>query len=339
MKHETGIEWTHWPLTKGRTWIPVTGCAIDGRTECINCYAMKLSGTRLKSQPAYAGLTRTVNGNIVWTGQARVLPERLTMPLAWRAPSTIFLTSMGDLFHKDVPDEALDTMFAVMCATQRHRYIIASKRTPRMVGYAATRAKNPDPIRAAAARLGLPIPDAFPPRNIWWGTSAGTQAAADFHVNLLAESMAYISPGRAWVSYEPALERVDFSRWVFGSEPVCPNCPWDVTGPDRFKGLNGCCLKFIGASKLAWIVVGGESDQHGRRGREFDADWALEVVSLGRAAGVPVFVKQLGGWPVNVPGNGIPLEHRTKHNGDWDHWPESIRVRQFPLSTLPELQG
>jgi hypothetical protein len=77
-----------------------------------------------------------------------------------------------------------------------------------------------------------------------------------------------------------------------------------------------------------WVIVGGESGPHAR---PCDIAWIRDVVRQCRAAGVPVFVKQLGSRPVIGDFPGKRLYHlRDRHGGNMAEWPEDIRVREFP---------
>lgn len=347
LKHGTDIEWTHWPHTKGRTWIPIVGCSIEGRPDCIQCYAMKLAGTRLKNHSAYAGTTIQTKAGPVWSGRVNTIEARVQQPLHWRAPSTIFLTSMGDVFHRKVPWMFIDKLMAVACSTPHHRYMILTKRTADMANYVAIRSLDPKPIHEAAADMGLDLcklPAAFPQPNLWWGCSVGNQKFADHHLPILSRMNV---PGRRWVSQEPGLGPIDYSPWLY-PEPLCDDCPWEMA--DRsllFKNFNKCCLRFYGQSKINWVVVGGESKQPGKTPRAFDCNWARSTIDQFKTARVPVFVKQLGASPVNVYPDGsrpIGLVHgalpeQDNHNGNWEWWPEDLKVRQFPTDQLPAEDG
>lgn len=109
-----------------------------------------------------------------------------------------------------------------------------------------------------------------------------------------------------FVSYEPALEAVDFMPWL----------------PD-----------WLVRDKVDWLIDGGES---GRGARPFDLDWARSTVEQGRAAGVPVFCKQLGAKPFAMVRDELedhPVKLRDGHGGDWSEWPSELRVREFPIRT------
>ena len=129
----TGIEWAE------RVWNPIGGCSLVS-AGCTNCYAMRMAH-RLGHNPRtpqYAGLTRVVNGKPVWTGHVRLVAERLVAPLKWRTPATIFVNSMSDLFHEEVPDTWIDLVFAVMALCPQHRFIVLTKRSSEMRSYIAS---------------------------------------------------------------------------------------------------------------------------------------------------------------------------------------------------------
>lgn len=138
----TTIEWTD------ATWNPVTGC---DRTSpgCDNCYAMTLA-KRLKAmgQPHYQ---RDGDPDTSGPGFAVTIhPDHLDRPLRWRKPQLVFVNSMSDLFHTQVPWDFIEEVWATMAATPRHTYQILTKRPQRMV-------------RVLAERTILP--------NVWLGTS------------------------------------------------------------------------------------------------------------------------------------------------------------------------
>lgn len=115
MGAKSTIEWTE------STWNPVTGCTKIS-PGCDNCYAERLS-LRLQAmgQPNYAnGFKLTV--------QERMLE----LPLKWRLPQTIFVNSMSDLFHRDVPTEYIHRVFDVMKRAHWHRFQVLTKRSLRL---------------------------------------------------------------------------------------------------------------------------------------------------------------------------------------------------------------
>ena len=118
----TKIEWTE------KTWNPVTGC--NKMSEgCEHCYAENMS-RRLcaMGNPKYTnGFALTLH------------PDSLNDPLKWYKPATIFVCSMSDLFHKDVPFEFVDKVMMTIRKTPRHKYQILTKRADRMQEYFSTR--------------------------------------------------------------------------------------------------------------------------------------------------------------------------------------------------------
>ena len=118
----TKIEWTE------RTWNPVTGCTKQSEG-CAHCYAEVMS-RRLcaMGNPKYAnGFKSTIHH------------ETLKEPFNWKKPSTIFVCSMSDLFHKDVPFEFIDKVLKVIEDTPQHNYQILTKRAERLAEYFETR--------------------------------------------------------------------------------------------------------------------------------------------------------------------------------------------------------
>ncbi|MCL4413590.1 MAG: phage Gp37/Gp68 family protein [Actinobacteria bacterium] len=120
MSDKTGISWTD------ATWNPVVGCE---RTSpgCDHCYAIR-DGVRLQHLPGYAGTI--ADGD--WTGVVRCLPERLDQPLRWKRPRRIFVDSMSDLFHPDVPDAYIQAVIEVMAYAKQHTFQVLTKRPQRM---------------------------------------------------------------------------------------------------------------------------------------------------------------------------------------------------------------
>src|ERR1043166_357678 len=118
MATSTSIEWTD------ATWNPVTGCTKISRG-CDNCYAERFSER-----------FRGVEGHPFKTGFDLTLrPERLRQPLAWRRPRMIFVNSMSDLFHKEVPLSFIDTVFDTMEHATWHIFQVLTKRSSLMRNY------------------------------------------------------------------------------------------------------------------------------------------------------------------------------------------------------------
>ncbi|MFZ0428755.1 MAG: phage Gp37/Gp68 family protein [Acidobacteriota bacterium] len=112
---QTKIEWTE------STWNPLTGCDKIS-PGCKHCYAERLA-SRLKAmgQPNY------VNGF-----ELTLHPQALHRPLTWKQPQMVFVNSMSDLFHRDVPFDYIGEVFAVMREASRHRFQVLTKRSDRL---------------------------------------------------------------------------------------------------------------------------------------------------------------------------------------------------------------
>jgi protein gp37 len=126
MANNSSIEWTE------ATWNPIAGCAVVS-PGCTNCYAMRMAH-RLQAmkQPKYSGLTRVSGGRPKWNGKVRLDHQSLQLPLTWKVGKTIFVNSMSDLFHDNVPLEYINAVFSVMRATPRHTYQVLTKRSERL---------------------------------------------------------------------------------------------------------------------------------------------------------------------------------------------------------------
>ena len=126
MGSSSDIEWTD------ATWNPVAGCTVLS-PGCTNCYAMRMAA-RLNAmgQPKYADLTRKSGKRYVWTGRVRLDWASLEVPETWKKGRRIFVNSMSDLFHEDVPVEFIYAVFDVMRRTPRHVYQVLTKRGDRL---------------------------------------------------------------------------------------------------------------------------------------------------------------------------------------------------------------
>ena len=125
MGDHSAIEWTE------ATWNPTTGCDKTS-PGCDNCYALTLS-KRLKAmgQPKYQN-----DGDPPTSGPGfglTVHPDALAVPRSWTSPRVIFVNSMSDLFHHDVPERYIREVFEVIAATPQHQYQILTKRSKRLV--------------------------------------------------------------------------------------------------------------------------------------------------------------------------------------------------------------
>src|SRR5262249_38906348 len=166
MSSTTEIEWTD------ATWNPVTGCTKITRG-CDLCYAERFS-ERFRGVPNHPfenGFDLTLR------------PERLTQPLKWRQPRRIFVNSMSDLFHKEVPRAFIDSVFDTMEAADWHTFQVLTKRSSLMA-------------RSLHSRYGT----GKAPRHIWLGVSI-EDAKNTVRLRHLSVAPASVK----FVSFEPLL--------------------------------------------------------------------------------------------------------------------------------------
>jgi protein gp37 len=276
MADSTTIEWTD------STWNPVTGCT-KVSPGCDNCYAA-----------TFAERWRGTAGHHFENGfDITLRPERLRLPMTWRTPRRIFLDSMSDLFHTDIPDDYIAQVFAVMALTPQHTYQVLTKRHGRMKallsrpsfwhlvadqGREHFTGCQEDWLAVGAMLGGDPLP------NVWLGVSVEDQKWADLRIPALLETPAVVR----FLSCEPLVGPVDLKQAVI---PM---------GSERGHGLTasyvhagGCCQRrFHG---IDWVIVGGES---GPGARPMHPQWARSLRDQCEWAGVPFFLKQ---WGAHAP--------------------------------------
>ena len=309
MSDKSRIEWTD------ASWNPVTGCSKVSQG-CKNCYAER----------DWARLTAPRTPPNIYTGRdftdVRCHPERLDQPLRWRKPRRIFVNSMSDLFHKDVPDEFIDQVFVVMVRARHHVFQVLTKRPARMLDY-LTRFK-PDSEgfvtrggRRAMGKLGNgPIFNSsrWPPPHVWLGVSVEDQATADERIPLLLQTPAAVR----WVSAEPLLEQIDLTK--LGNSYVRRNA---LTG---FLDAGPATLMRDALPRLDWVVAGGES---GPKARPMHPDLARSLRGQCQAAGVSFFFKQYSTYccensaeaRAKLKARGRLLDGRT-----WDEYPDGTNA-------------
>lgn len=126
MGSNSKIEWTE------ATWNPVAGCSIIS-PGCTNCYAMRMA-ERLEAmgQLKYDNLTRRTGGRPKWNGKIHLDESSLGIPSTWRQGRMIFVNSMADLFHEDVPLSFIRRVFDVMKRCPQHTFQVLTKRSQRL---------------------------------------------------------------------------------------------------------------------------------------------------------------------------------------------------------------
>lgn len=283
------------------------------------------------------------------------------MPLHWRKPRRIFVNSMSDLFHEDVPFTFIHQVFATIRQTPHHVYQILTKRPERML----------EVMNLIRSKELLGWAKGFY-SHVWLGVSVEDQATADERIPILLQTPAAVR----WISAEPLLGPVDIRQWLhnwgcscgWGGEDTrsyCMDCGWrgDEAGAgeccpscNRTLDDSTACRDCDNTTRdgsgfgpntdlLDWVVVGGES---GPRARPCDLVWIRSIKEQCEAAAVPVFVKQLGTKPYAVEGSveakewgafdqavaamddGGRIHCRDRKGGAPSEWPKDLRVREWP---------
>ncbi|WP_242892610.1 DUF5131 family protein [Actinomadura litoris] len=320
MTDNTKIEWAD------TTWNPTLGCDRIS-AGCDNCYAIGQAHIRARNPhpriaAAFTGLTERTEQGTDWTGRINLLPDRLDQPMHWRKSRRIFVNSLSDLFHQDVPEDFIAQVWTVMGATPQHTYQILTKRHARMrsvVRRIAWRTPTTEErrrgIHHAQAYVQpnedlndhIGLPRVLP--NVWLGISAEDQKRADLRVPALLDTPAAVR----WVSAEPLLGPLDLTR-ISRARNQQPELAWDVLG--RRYGVPGRWEAPMNSNAgLDWVVTGGES---GPRARPADPNWFRSLRDQCQAAGVAYLHKQNGEWaPTGQVGIGC-IDDRERLAGPPD---------------------
>jgi protein gp37 len=195
MADRSAIEWTD------ATWNPVTGCT-QLSPGCDHCYAL-----------AFAERFRGVPGHHFEQGfDLRLWPQRMQLPLQWKAPRRIFVNSMSDLFHEDIPDAFIQQVFAVMERASWHTFQVLTKRPQRM------------------ARLAPILPW---PANVWAGTSV--------------ELDRYAWRANSYLRQVPAMVRFVSAEPLLGPLPSLQldHLNWVITGGESGPYFRPCEVEWI----------------------------------------------------------------------------------------------
>jgi protein gp37 len=307
---ETAIEWaTH-------VWNPITGCDRVS-PGCAHCYALELAprlrrfalGRQRKAleagEPHTPGKWLNVRDGGKTSGPAFGLtlhPDVLDQPLRWTKPRTIFVNSMSDLFHEEVPDEYIARVFAVMASAHWHTFQVLTKRPERMHFLLTSDRFVLDVARGVTAETLLPID--WPLPNVWAGTSIENRRFVH-RAYLLRATPAAVR----FISAEPLLGplyasdkgeirtdygtgREGYAYWEDGRPVDDEHAELDLGGID-------------------WLIAGGES---GPKHRPIRTEWVRQLRDACATTGTAFFFKQWGGQTPKA--GGRELDGRT-----WDQLP------------------
>ncbi len=322
---KTKIEWTE------RTWNPIIGCTKIS-AGCKNCYAEKQSirinnmvaDRHMETWADFSSILRfdySENENGIakgFNGDVNIRWHKLREPFSWRKPSMIFVNSMSDLFHENIPFKYIADIFDVMCAdlipkrgkswyecedesdyreVAKHTYQVLTKRPNRMLEFFEWVKDNIDSDRSI--RIQMEQSGGRLPENIWLGVSVENQRAADERIPLLLQTPAKVK----FLSIEPMLEPIELQNIVFEHNYLI----------NALTGKADTHMGEIGWNKVDWVIVGCES---GMNRRPCKIEWVESIVEQCRSAKIPVFVKQL-----NINGKVIK---------DINQFPKHLQIREFP---------
>ena len=207
MADRSAIEWTN------ATWNPVTGCT-QVSPGCDHCYAL-----------TFAERFRGVPNHPYEQGfDLKLWPERLELPFSWKKPRRIFVNSMSDLFHKDVPDSFVLEVFDTMIRADHHIYQILTKRPSRLV--------NTHLIEKITEHVLSITGSSVWPAHIWLGVSVETDAYT-WRVDTLRKIPAFIR----FISAEPLLGPLDGLR--------LENIHWLISGGESGPRSRFCDPQWV----------------------------------------------------------------------------------------------
>jgi len=334
MGERTNIEWAD------DTWNPWHGCA-KVSPGCSRCYAETLVMNRMGGGPYRKGIPRvrhaeaTFNAPLKWNkkpwvcdvcGKANapflVEPAQCECGVvAMMHRRRVFSLSLGDWLDEEVPIEWLADMLEIVRRCPDLDFLLLTKRPENFF---------PRVIQACTLTIGGELERWYeqwerntPPPNVWIGASVEDQQRADERIPELLKIPAAVR----FLSAEPLLGPIDLKLRVQDFKP------------GAFARIEG----------IHWVIFGGES---GPGARPCNIEWIQDGLRQCQAAGVAAFAKQLGSeprsdnanqfdWPVGVEliasGKGFASckpRFADKKGGDWEQWPDDLKVRQWPKQTL-----
>jgi protein gp37 len=246
---------------------------------CANCYAESYA-KRFRAGVPFDTIT--------------LHEDRLSQPSRWKRPRKIFVGSLSDIFHAAIPLAYRDLIFLEMVLAGQHTFLVLTKRIDLAEAYLTGLTRRDSLVGAALNAVeayGIrnrptwpehptraALKAGWPLANVWIGTSVENQALADQRIPILLNTPAAVR----FLSAEPLVNMIH--------------------GRTIRKGID-------------WVIVGGES---GPNARPMNPEWAVRLMAACHLAGIPFFMKQLGGWP--------------NKRDVLDGFPPELRVRQFPAT-------
>jgi protein gp37 len=269
MAQTTSIEWTD------VSWNPVHGCS-HVSTGCKHCYAETLSLRYGQTKLPWTARNATEN--------VMLKPHKLREPLSkagpWKQPCMVFVNSMSDLFHEQVPFKYITRVFETMMEAEQHTFQVLTKRPERMLAY----------FEYVADYMGLALADLVPWSNVWLGVSI---------------------ENRKWVGRADVLREVPAAVRFISAEPllgplVYPGWTWSKA---RTSWPDGAIWPQLDLGGIDWLIAGGES---GSGHRPLDLTWVRGLRDACATQGTAFFVKQLGGARPGTKLEDLPTDLRIR---------------------------
>lgn len=308
--NRTNISWTNY------TWNPITGCTPISEG-CKNCYA-KIVHERFNDTPF---------------NEIVLHPDRLIEPIKTRKPTFVFVGSMTDIFHDDIPTEWIDEIFHSMMRSYHVTFQILTKRPQRMKEYIDGLLKDgisrisSTPMQSAltASEVGFirglksldwccrdfdedttrflfgknSIDIKHPFHNIWFGVTAENQTQADIRIPILLDTKVT----NRFLSIEPLIDQIDISKYLDEKQSLNVNIYEDEVLEIKQSLFN----------KIDWVIVGGETGAKSKT-RNMDPLWVDKIYNDCKKNNTNFFFKQ---W-----GNSKPMNKDTFQFEDIQSFPK-----------------
>jgi protein gp37 len=227
MADRSRIEWTD------ATWNPTTGCTRVS-AGCEHCYAERLAHRLLSHEYRKQLPVMDSPANRADPFAVRLWPDRLLVPEGWTSPRRIFVNSMSDLFHKDIPEEFIRRCFEVMVRVDRHVYQVLTKRPARAARFVA---RNRDLFSGECL-----------PSHIWIGTSVENQQVS-YRIRHLKEVAAKVR----FLSCEPLLGPINLRRELGRSGA---GIHWVIVGGESGPGARPMNIAWVRRIRDACALTG-----------------------------------------------------------------------------------
>jgi protein gp37 len=286
----TKIEWAT------ETWNPIR--TADGGYHCTkvsegcqHCYAERMNKRFGNGKPFDDTPTEFVLNQ-----------KQLEKPLHWKKPRRIFVQSMGDLFHEDVPFCFIEEIFCAMEEADWHVFMVLTKRPERMFSFIDWYLR-----RSSDDSVGF---QHKLPEHIWLGVTAENQQAADERIPILLQTPAATV---RFVSVEPMLGTVDLTQIDIGGNVWINSLTGDCKSYHPYGGM----WKITESkNKLDWVICGGET---GPGARPMHPDWVRDLRDQCVRTGVPFFFKQWGEFAPS-PDPEMGSEYWVTPDGNFGRW-------------------